>query len=113
MQVNANEMSGAVVDKAHSCKLIGMILLNGAIEQSKIDILDISDCGITTTILDHVLQWITHLKQLDATKNPKFMMKESDCQHSFTCLVKLDDGANASNNNKVIHIVYLLLFGSA
>ncbi|CAO3611790.1 unnamed protein product [Mucor fragilis] len=78
----------------------GMILLNGAIEQSKIDILDISDCGITTTILDHVLQWITHLKQLDATKNPKFMMKESDCQHSFTCLVKLDDGANASNNNK-------------
>ncbi|KAK4509752.1 phosphate transporter (Pho88) [Mucor velutinosus] len=78
----------------------GMILLNGAIKQSKIDILDISDCGITIAIVDHVLQWTNHLKQLDATKNPKFVMKEGEYQRSFTCLVKLDDGANASNNNK-------------
>ncbi|OAD01886.1 hypothetical protein MUCCIDRAFT_163837 [Mucor lusitanicus CBS 277.49] len=78
----------------------GMILLNGAIEQSKIDILDISDCGITIAIVDHVLKWTNHLKQLDATKNPKFVMKEGGYQHSFTCLVKLDDGTNASNNIK-------------
>ncbi|KAL7314729.1 hypothetical protein PS15m_006262 [Mucor circinelloides] len=78
----------------------GMVLLNGVVQQSKIDILDISDCGITIAIVDQVLQWTNHLKQLDATKNPKFVMKEGDFQHSFTCLMKLDDGTHASNSSK-------------
>lgn len=106
--------SSVFVDKAHSCKLIGMVLLNGVVQQSKIDILDISDCGITIAIVDQVLQWTNHLKQLDATKNPKFVMKEGDFQHSFTCLMKLDDGTHASNSSKVLSLsFYSALFSHA
>ncbi|KAL9554111.1 hypothetical protein MBANPS3_002977 [Mucor bainieri] len=59
---------------------------------------DISDCGITIAIVDHVLQWTHHLKQLDATKNPGFVMKEGGYQHSSTCLVKLDGSVDANNS---------------
>lgn len=110
MQVSAMKCLERLLTQLIHAHLIGMILLNGAIEQSKIDILDISDCGITIAIVDHVLKWTNHLKQLDATKNPKFVMKEGGYQHSFTCLVKLDDGTNASNNIKVLHNVSLMLF---
>ncbi|KAI8640420.1 hypothetical protein BD408DRAFT_419868 [Parasitella parasitica] len=69
----------------------GATLLNGLIQESKIDILEISDCGITIDSIGHVLQWTSYLKQLDVTRNPRFVWNEADNQQTFSCLVKLDN----------------------
>ncbi|KAI9340106.1 hypothetical protein BD770DRAFT_219613 [Pilaira anomala] len=47
----------------------GVYYLNGAILQSKINVLDISDCGVTNDSKLEILQWTHYLKEIDLTEN--------------------------------------------
>jgi hypothetical protein len=76
---------------------LGVQFLNGIIEKSKLDILDLSDCGLTNKSTMLIIRWARYLKQLNVTKNPSLSF-DNEMQNTLTSqdssmstLIKVDD----------------------
>lgn len=75
---------------------VGVSFLNGVVEKSKIDILEISGCNLTNKSTTLIIRWIGYLKQLNVTNNPSLSFDNQTqgilaSQESMSTLIKVDD----------------------
>lgn len=78
-------------------KKIGLYFLNKVLLESKIDVLDISDCDISNKSMAEIIQWTAHLNELDLTGNPLLFDTPEEDREEFianlnkSIYIKVDD----------------------